>query len=208
MQFHLDGFNPSDPRFSDPQDAVVPPPIKRPLPEKCDVMVVGCGPVGLNLAAQLSQFGEIHTCIAEVKDDRLLVGQADGIACRTVEMFQAYGFANQAIQEAYGVNEIGFWKPCPDTPEEIFRSDRIDDVEEDLSEMPHLILNQARVHDFFLEVMKKSPRKLEPFYTRRLVDIQVDHSERENPVILKFERAVTHSQFSKQVEIVRCKYAV
>ncbi|MGA1126448.1 MAG: FAD-dependent monooxygenase [bacterium] len=208
MQFHSNGFNPGDPRFSDPQDAVVPPPIKRPLPEKCDVMVVGCGPAGLNLAAQLSQFGEIHTCIAEVKDDRLLVGQADGIACRTVEMFQAYGFANQAIQEAYGVNEIGFWKPRPDIPEEIFRSDRIDDVEEDLSEMPHLILNQARVHDFFLEVMKKSPRKLEPFYSRRLVDVQVDHSEREHPVILKFERAVTHSQFSKQVEIVRCKYAV
>ena len=94
MQFHSNGFNPGDPRFSDPQDAVVPPPIKRPLPEKCDVMVVGCGPAGLNLAVQLSQFGEIHTCIAEVKDDRLLVGQADGIACRTVEMFQAYGFAN------------------------------------------------------------------------------------------------------------------
>ncbi len=149
-----------------------PPQLKGHSLETCDVMIVGCGPAGLNLAAQLSQFSEISTCIAEMKEDRLLVGQADGIACRTVEMFQAYGFANQAIQEAYGVNEIGFWKPDPECPEKIFRSDRIDDVEEDLSEMPHLILNQARVHDFFLDVMKKSPRKIEPFYSRRLADVQ------------------------------------
>lgn len=53
MQFHLNGYNPGDPRFADPQDAVVPPPIKRPLPEYVDVMIVGCGPAGLNLAAQL-----------------------------------------------------------------------------------------------------------------------------------------------------------
>lgn len=26
MQFHVDGFNPGDPRFSDPQDRVVPRP--------------------------------------------------------------------------------------------------------------------------------------------------------------------------------------
>lgn len=25
MQFHLDGFHPGDPRYSDPQDRVVPP---------------------------------------------------------------------------------------------------------------------------------------------------------------------------------------
>ena len=30
------------------------------------------------------------------------------MACRTLEMFQAYGFAEQVIQEAYGVNEVAF----------------------------------------------------------------------------------------------------
>ena len=208
MQFHLNGFYPGDPRFYDPQDAVILPPAQRSLPETCDVMIVGCGPAGLNLAAQLSQFSEISTCIAEMKEDRLLVGQADGIACRTVEMFQAYGFANQAIQEAYGVNEIGFWKPDPECPERIFRSDRIDDVEEDLSEMPHLILNQARVHDFFLDVMKKSPRKIEPFYSRRLADVRVDRSEADYPVKMVFEKNISQGLSDKQVEIVRCKYAV
>ena len=104
MQFHLNGFHPGDPRIYNPQDRVVAPPIKRPLPSYCDVMIVGCGPAGLNLAAQLSQFRDIHTVITDLKDDRLTVGQADGMACRTLEMFQAYGFAEQVIQEAYGVN--------------------------------------------------------------------------------------------------------
>ena len=41
MQFHLNGFYPGDPRFYDPRDRVVPPPIKRPLPEEVDVFIVG-----------------------------------------------------------------------------------------------------------------------------------------------------------------------
>src|SRR5210317_938372 len=160
MQFHLNGFNPGDPRFADPQDAVVPPPIKRPLPTEVDVVIVGCGPAGLNLAAQLAQFGDIKTAIVDMKDDRLLVGQADGIACRTVEMFQAYGFADQIIQEGYQVNEAAFWKPDPNDSSKIARSDKVADVEDDLSEMPHLIINQARVHDHFLQVMRQGAGKV------------------------------------------------
>ncbi|MEK9744281.1 MAG: FAD-dependent monooxygenase [Gammaproteobacteria bacterium] len=206
MQFHLNGFNPGDPRFSDPKDARVAPPVGRTLPATCDVMIVGCGPAGLNLAAQLSQFGDIHTCIADAKSDRLLIGQADGIACRTVEMFQAYGFASELIQEAYRVNEVGFWKPDPANPAYIARSSKIDDVEEDLSEMPHLILNQARVHDYFLDVMKRGPGKVEPVYSHRLVNVAVDQSDSEYPVRLSFiasddPEKETHHE-------VRCKYAV
>jgi len=208
MQFHLDGFYPGDPRFADPQDRVIPPPLKRPLPTEVDVMIVGCGPAGLNLAAQLSKFPQIKTCITDMKDDRLLVGQADGMACRTLEMYQAYGFADQIIQEAYGVNEVCFWKPNPDAPTTIMRSDRIQDVEDDLSEMPHVIINQARVHDMFLDVMRRNPAKIEPHYSRRLVDLKVDPSNTDHPVTLTFERAVTHSQTSKALEVVKARYVV
>lgn len=208
MQFHLDGFHPGDPRFADPQDRVIAPPLKRPLPEQVDVMIVGCGPAGLNLAAQLSQFGEISTCIVEQKDDRLLVGQADGIACRTMEMFQTYGFADQIKQEAYWVNEVAFWKPDTDKPAEISRSSKIQDVEDDLSEMPHVIINQARVHDRFLEVMQRSPGKVEPYYSRRLLDLEVDHNNSEYPVTLNFERIVNFSQYTREIETVKAKYVV
>lgn len=208
MQFHLNGFHPGDPRICHPQDRILAPPIKRPLPYQCDVMIVGCGPAGLNLAAQLSQFSDIHTVIADAKQDRLTVGQADGMACRTLEMFQAYGFANQVIQEAYGVNEVAFWKPDIQRPSHIVRSAKINDVEDDLSEMPHVIINQARIHDHFLEIMKQSASKIEPYYSRTLLDLQVNQSEKDFPVSLIFERAVTHSQTYKELERVNCRYAV
>jgi phenol 2-monooxygenase (NADPH) len=208
MQFHMNGYNPGDPRFADPQDAVVPPPIKRPLPEYVDVMIVGCGPAGLNLAAQLSQFGNIKTAIVDLKDDRLLVGQADGIACRTIEMFQAYGFAEQILQEAYQVHEVAFWKPDANKPDEIALSSKIQDVEDDLSEMPHVIINQARVHDQFLDVMLRSPGKVEPYYSRKLLSVEVDENATEYPVTLTFERALNYSVNIQTTEVVKAKYVV
>jgi len=135
-----------------------------------DVLIVGCGPAGLTLAAQLSAFAEIKTMITDRKSGPLKVGQADGIACRSVEMFEAFGFSEKVLKEAYWVNEVAFWRP-DDTGAGLARADRIQDVEDDLSEMPHAILNQARVHDFYLEIMRNSARRLVPDYGHDLVDV-------------------------------------
>jgi phenol 2-monooxygenase len=174
MQFHLNGFQPGDPEIADPAERVQTSGAAGAVPDEVDVLIVGCGPAGLTLAAQLAQFPDIKTCIVEQKPERLLVGQADGIACRTMEMFHAYGFSERVMKEAYWVNETTFWKPDERQPETIVRSGRVQDVEDGLSEFPHVILNQARIHDGFLEVMRKSPAKLEPHYSRRLVDLEVD----------------------------------
>jgi phenol 2-monooxygenase (NADPH) len=44
------------------------------------------------------------TAVIDRKDGLLEVGQADGVACRTVEMFEAFGLANRLIDEAYCVS--------------------------------------------------------------------------------------------------------
>jgi len=90
MQYHLNGYEPGDPDISDPAERIAGSGASGNLPEEVDVLIVGCGPAGLTLAAQLSAFPDIKTCIVEQKSGRLLRGQADGIACRTMEMFQSY----------------------------------------------------------------------------------------------------------------------
>jgi phenol 2-monooxygenase (NADPH) len=174
MQFHLNGFEPGDPEVFDPAERVPESGAPGSLPQEVDVLIVGCGPAGLTLAAQLSSFSDIQTCIVEQKSGRLIRGQADGVACRTVEMFNAFGFSERLLKEAYWVNETTFWKPDERQRENIARSGRVQDVEDGLSEFPHVILNQARVHDLYLDVMRKSPAKLEPYYARRVLDVHTD----------------------------------
>jgi phenol 2-monooxygenase len=162
VQFHLNGFEPGDPEISDPALRFPPSGASGAVPSEVDVLIVGCGPAGLTLAAQLAAFPDIKTCIVEQKSGRLLRGQADGIACRTMELFEAYGFSERVLKEACWINETTFWKPDETKPENIIRSGRVQDVEDGLSEFPHVVLKQARVHDFYLDTMRKSPASIEP----------------------------------------------
>src|SRR5689334_5041029 len=174
MQFHLNGFEPGDPEISDPSERHPGAGAQGALPGEVDVLIVGCGSAGLTLAAQLSAFPAIRTCIVEQKPGPLQLGQADGVACRTMEMFHAFGFSERVLKEACWINETTFWKPDARQSERIVRSGRVQDVEDGLSEFPHVVLNQARVHDFYLDVMRRSATKLEPYYARRVLDLQVD----------------------------------
>ena len=194
MQFHLNGFTPGDPEISTVSEDFTPRNDNEKLPGEVDVLIVGCGPAGLTLAAQLSVFPSIKTCIVEQKSAPMQLGQADGVACRSMEMFNAFGFADRLLKEAYWVNETTFWQPDTEQPENITRTGRVQDVEDGLSEFPHVILNQARVHDFYLEFMRNSPTRLEPAYSRQLLGLDMNSSDAgsaataSHPVTARFER--------------------
>ena len=88
------------------------------------------------MAAQLAAFPDIKTRIVDQKSGPLRLGQADGIACRTMEMFEAFGFSERVLKEAYWVNETSFWKPNEKQRGHIVRTGRIQDVEDGLSSSP------------------------------------------------------------------------
>ena len=135
------------------------------------------------------------------------MGQADGVACRTMEMFEAFGFAHKVLHEAYWVNETTFWKPGEADSRHIVRSGRVPDVEEGLSHMPHVILNQARVHDFYLEKMEKSAARLTPYYSRRLASLVRDVDESNPyPVTAQFERQ--DDAHKGELQTIRARYVV
>ena len=205
MQFHLNGFRTGDPALVDAAASAQKPGVS--LPNEADVLIVGCGPAGLTLAAQLAAFPDIRTVIVEQKSGPLQLGQADGVACRTMEMFEAFGFAHKVLEEAYWVNETTFWKPSEAEPSHIVRSGRVPDVEEGLSHMPHVILNQARVHDFYLEKMEESAARLVPHYNRRLAKLVRDADEANSyPVTVQLERQ--DDGHKGELETIRAKYVV
>jgi phenol 2-monooxygenase/3-hydroxybenzoate 4-monooxygenase len=204
MQFHLDGFKPGDPHVAEASAQAAQP--ADAAPAQVDVLIVGSGPAGLTLAAQLAAFPDIRTCIAEQKDGPLQLGQADGIACRTMEMFEAFNFSERVLKESCWINEVTFWKPDEKGPEKIVRHGRVQDTEDGLSEFPHVVLNQARVHDFYLDVMRNSPSRLEPHYARRFLDVVVDRHAADYPVTVRMER--TDGPHAGQVETVKARYVV
>ena len=182
MQFYKNGFRGGNPDIQQAAPNRRNRGANEPLPEKVDVLIAGTGPAGLCLAAQLAQFPEISTMITERMPCNIIKGKADGINTRTMEMFQAFGFADKVKRETYWVNQTAFWMPDPANPQHIQRVGRVQDVADDSSEMPHILINQARLHELFLEVMKNLPSRLEPDYSLELVGLTVDPTTDDHPV--------------------------
>src|SRR6185369_10319827 len=202
MQFHLNGFQPGDPN-------VLPaaPGHRRtgdPLPETVDVLIAGSGPAGLCLAVQLARVPQIRTMLVEPKLGPMQKGQADGISVRSMEMFQAFGFAEKVMRESVWINETTFWAPGAGAP--LARVARVQDVPDGTSEMPHVLINQARVHDMFLDIMRRSPTRLEPDYGLKVVDLAIDAGAIEYPVTVTLEHTAPGRE--GRTTKLRAKYVI
>ncbi|MGY1743242.1 MULTISPECIES: FAD-binding monooxygenase [unclassified Blastococcus] len=204
MQFYVDGYRTGDPLVEPPHPSVA----ERPegLPAEADVVIVGCGPAGLVLAAQLAAFPEIRTVVVDRRDGPLEVGQADGVACRTVEMFEAFGLADRLVAEAYWVNEVAFWRPDPADRRRITRTGRVQDVEDGLSEFPHVIVNQARMQAWLREHMERSASRLRPLYGLQASDLAVAPAA-DLPVTLTL-RHVAGGRETGETSTIRARYVV
>ncbi|WP_372984380.1 FAD-dependent monooxygenase [Microbacterium sp.] len=203
MQFHHHGYVSGDPRVKDAVGLGADRPAD--LPDEIDVLIVGSGPAGMLLAAQMSQYPDISTRIIEKREGRLVLGQADGIQPRSVETFQAFGFAERIIAEAYNIGWMNFWGPNPEKPDEIVRTSRTADYAYDICEFPHLIVNQARVLDYFAEAASNGPGRIAPDYGIEFAGLTV-HDEGEHPVEVSL-RYVAGERTGEE-RTIRAKYVV
>lgn len=138
-----------------------------------DVLIVGAGPAGLMMAAWLAKCG-VKTRIVDKRGTKVCLsdpflflslgtwnidavlqvfnGQADGLQCRTLEIFDSFGFGDRAWKEANRMLEICLWNP--DSNGRIQRSARIPDTIPGISRFQQVVLHQGRIERFFLDHME------------------------------------------------------
>lgn len=203
MQFHHNGYVSGDPRIQPAAGTGIDRPAE--LPDEVDVLIVGAGPAGMVAAAQLAQFPSVTTRIIDRRPGRLEIGQADGIQARSVETFQAFGFADRITAEAYRITEMAFWKPDPEDPARIIRTARAVDDEQGVSEFPHLLVNQARVLDYFAEWMRNSPTRMTPDFGWEFTSLEVT-DDPDYPVHVTLKRSTDAAGRSPRT--IRAKYVV
>lgn len=190
MQFHHHGYVSQDPRLLPAEGVGLNRSAE--LPDEMDVLIVGSGPAGIAAHAQLAMFPNVSTRLIERRESRLVLGQADGIQARTVETFQAFGFAPQIVQEAYQITETAFWNPDPENPGHIVRTGFTPDDSRGISEFPHIIVNQARVIDYFAEYARRAPARADVDYGWEFVGLNVT-GEGEYPVEVTLRKSAGYS---------------
>ncbi|KAI5365049.1 Putative FAD-binding domain, phenol hydroxylase dimerization domain, Thioredoxin-like superfamily [Septoria linicola] len=85
------------------------------LAEDIDVVIVGAGPAGLMLAANLVRFG-IRTTILDNRADKTATGRADGLQPKTIETLRQMCLAGPLLERGAKVHDICFWSSSAEIP--------------------------------------------------------------------------------------------
>ncbi|KAJ9642480.1 hypothetical protein H2199_004861 [Coniosporium tulheliwenetii] len=139
------------------------------MSQKVDVLICGSGSAGLCAATWLARYG-IRCKVLEKRQGPMKIGQADGVQCRTVEVFESFGLSEEILREGYHVVEVVFWSP--DGKDGLHRTNRTADTPPGLSHQPHLILNQARINGLLIEAMRRfNGQEIDYGYEVRSVEV-------------------------------------
>ncbi|PYH85677.1 hypothetical protein BO82DRAFT_429176 [Aspergillus uvarum CBS 121591] len=166
------------------------------MTQQVDVLICGSGSAGLCAATWLARYG-LRCKVLERRSGPMTMGQADGVQCRTVEIFESFGIGDELLRESYHVLEVVFWAD-EDGSGAIRRTGRTADTQPGLSHQPHVILNQARINMLLIEAMRRfNGQEIDYGYT--VQGVEVDRTKVADPeaypVTVTAEKAGTVERF-------------
>ena len=85
----------------------------------------------------------ISARIIDKRGTKIFNGQADGLQCRSLEIFDSFGFADRAVKEANHMLEFSMWNPGADG--KLRRDDRVVDTPHGASRFGEMVLHQGRI---------------------------------------------------------------
>ena len=171
--------------------------------KRYEVLVIGAGPSGLMLTTLLTRYGLPSASLLCI-DSRLhqtLVGNADGINARTLEIFGQLGLESRIRRDGMPVMEFTLWTREASDPEALVRKMCMP-FERAPARYENLVtLHQGHVERMFREdVMGHNGRDVQ--YGTKLVGMKIDEDgDKEFPVLAVIERGGV-------IEEVRTKYLV
>ena len=143
---------------------------------KCDLLIVGAGPAGLMAATWAARCG-IHARIFDKRGTKISNGHADGLHCRSLEIFDSFGFADRIWKESNHILELCLWNP--DETGRIRRTDRIPNNIPGISRFQEVALHQGRIERFFVDSLKKHS-EIEIERGVLTEQLEIDHSKAED----------------------------
>ena len=169
--------------------------------EKVDVFICGSGSAGLSAATWLARYG-VRCKIVDSRPGPLEVGQADGLQCRTTEIFESFGISEDLLKQSYHNIEETFWSPAKGGGLERTRS--IPASDPGLSHLPRVMLSQARIHGLMLKAMREFNGQ-EVDYGYKVLEVEVDEEKANDPD--SYPVTIVTEKEGKE-EIFEAKYAL
>ena len=114
------------------------------------VVIVGAGPAGLMLAANLVRFG-IKTTILDNRSDKTSTGRADGLQPKTIETLRQMRLAGPLLEKGVQIHDICFWSSTADSPMRRTSREVHYPPVVDLLDPYILLVHQGMVEEVFLD---------------------------------------------------------
>jgi phenol 2-monooxygenase len=166
------------------------------MAEKVDILICGSGSAGICAATWLARYG-VPCKVIDSRLGPLTTGQADGVQCRTVEIFEGFGVVEELLRESYHVLEVCFYSA--NAQGQLVRTSRVADTPPGLSHQPHVILNQARVHGVLIDAMYAFNHQVVE-YGFTVKSVHVDNEAAEDPGAHCVTVMVTKDGIDKTIE--------